>query len=96
MLQWYPVHYRIGAAPLITAAMVLVALLGRLALPGSALVVWPLVAALPVICLLHLYLIIDDEAMNKLDALFYALVHLPLAFVVWTFCLIHASGGSLF
>ncbi len=96
MLQWYPVHYRIGAAPLITAAMVALALIGRLILPGSALVLWPLYAAMPVIVLLHLYLIIDDQSMVKLDALFYALVHLPLAFVVWTFCLIHATGGALF
>ncbi|MBY5993551.1 hypothetical protein KUV81_15670 [Ferrimonas balearica] len=95
-MQWYPVHYRIGAAPLITAAMVVLALLGRLLLPGSALVVWPLFAAMPLICLLHLYLLLDDDAMGKLDALFYALVHLPLAFVVWTFSLIHATGDSLF
>ncbi|GAA5192236.1 hypothetical protein [Ferrimonas gelatinilytica] len=95
MLHWYPNHYRIGAAPAVTVAMVLLAIVARAILPGAAIFIWPLFATLPLVLILHLYLLIDDDTMSRLDAFFYALVHLPLAFVIWTFSLIYANGGNL-
>ncbi|WP_028117736.1 hypothetical protein [Ferrimonas senticii] len=95
MLQWYPNQIKIGAAPALTLVMVALALLGRL-LPPSNLILWPLMATLPLIALVHLWLMVDDEVMDRLDAFFYALVHLPLAFVVWTFSIVFASGSNIF
>ncbi|SHI23000.1 hypothetical protein [Ferrimonas marina] len=95
MLQWYPNHFRIGAAPVVTMAMVVVAIIGRMVLPGASFFMWPLFASLPLVLALHIYLLVDDNTMSRLDALFYALVHLPLAFVIWTFSVIYANGGNL-
>lgn len=96
MLQWYPTQVRIGSAPAVTIFMVIIAIVGRAVMPGAPVFMWPLYATLPIVALLHLYLLIDDESMNKLDATFYALVHLPLAFVVWTFSIMFATGSDLF
>ncbi|GAA4900023.1 hypothetical protein [Ferrimonas pelagia] len=95
MFQWYPSHYRIGAAPVVTLAMVVIAILSRALLPGSALFTWPLMATLPLVLVLHMLLLFDEGSMTKMDAFFYALIHLPLAFVIWTFALVYANGGDL-
>ncbi|WP_298442288.1 hypothetical protein [uncultured Ferrimonas sp.] len=95
MLQWYPSQVRIGAAPAVTILMVLIAITARLFWPGAPLFMWPLYAALPLVALLHILLMLDERSMTKLDALFYALVHLPLAFVVWTFAILFANGSDL-
>ncbi|QIZ78760.1 hypothetical protein HER31_00140 [Ferrimonas lipolytica] len=95
-MKWYPNQVRIGAAPIVTIMMVFIAILGRTIWPGSPLFMWPLYAALPLVALLHILLVLDDSSMSRLDSMFYALVHIPLAFVVWTFSILFANGSNVF
>ncbi|MCL1057534.1 hypothetical protein CXF83_05065 [Shewanella sp. Choline-02u-19] len=89
----YPEHYRVAAPPIITGAMVVWALLSRLVFgDASTYSLYPLLALFPLVILLHLILIWDARSMGRLDQSFYALVHCSLAFVVWTFCIMHVNG----
>lgn len=89
----YPERYRIAAPPLITGIMVIWALVSRLIFgDASPLSLYPLLALFPLIILLHLHLIWEAKSMTRLDQSFYALVHSALAFVVWTFAIMHVNG----
>ncbi|ABZ75367.1 conserved hypothetical protein [Shewanella halifaxensis HAW-EB4] len=89
----YPEPYRIALPPMITGFMVIWALLSRLVFgDASILSLYPLLALFPIIILLHLYLIWDARSMGRLDQSFYALIHCALAFVVWTFAIMHVNG----
>lgn len=91
----YPVQYQLAAPPLTTAFMVLWALLSR-AILGDAnpFSLYPLMLLFPAIIGLHVYLIWLESGMKRLDQFFYGLVHIPLAFVVWTFCIMHVNGNG--
>lgn len=89
----YPDTYRLMAPPLTTVTMVLWAIIAALLFaPGSAFANYPLFLLFPLILIQHLYLIWHAHGMGRLDQFFYALVHGPLAFVVWTFAIMHVGG----
>ncbi|MCL1049916.1 hypothetical protein L2755_09815 [Shewanella abyssi] len=89
----YPERYRVAAPPIITGTMVVWALLSRLIFgAASQFSLYPLLALFPLVIFIHLVLIWDARSMGRLDQSFYALVHCSLAFVVWTFCIMHVNG----
>lgn len=91
----YPEQYRVAAPPITTALMVLWALIAGLVFPAKSLfALAPLLALFPVILLMHCYLIWHSDGMKRLDQVFYTLVHAPLAFVVWTFTIMHINGNA--
>ncbi|AEG12642.1 hypothetical protein Sbal183_0888 [Shewanella baltica OS183] len=91
----YPEQYRIATPPLTTAVMVAWALLSHsLFSDASPVALYPLLALFPLVIGLHLYLILLAKGMGRLDQFFYALVHIPLAFVVWTFTIMHVNGNA--
>lgn len=91
----YPEQYRIATPPITTAIMVGWALLSHSVLAdASPVALYPLFALLPLIIALHMYLIWLAKGMGRLDQFFYALVHIPLAFVVWTFTIMHVNGNA--
>lgn len=91
----YPEQYRLASPPLITAFMVFWAILSRGLLgDASPFSLYPLFVLFPMVIGVHLYLIWLAPGMKRLDQSFYALVHIPLAFVVWTFCIMHVSGNG--
>ncbi|MFB2685970.1 hypothetical protein ACE02B_12280 [Shewanella mangrovisoli] len=91
----YPEQYRIATPPLTTALMVAWALLSHsLLADASPFALYPLFMLFPVVIGLHLYLIWLAKGMSRLDQCFYALVHIPLAFVVWTFTIMHVNGNA--
>ncbi len=76
--------------------MVVWALLLDWLMPAAhPLALYPLLAFFPLVSLLHIYLMFDGRALKRLDALFYALVHIPLSFVVWTFCISLVMGKAI-
>ncbi|MCH4292986.1 hypothetical protein MJ923_01545 [Shewanella sp. 3B26] len=86
----YPEQYRNALPPLITAFIVVWAILGRaITGQGNPLFYYPLLVTYPVILCAHLWLIWHSQGMKRLDQGFYALVHGTLAFVVWTFAIMH-------
>ncbi|WP_300476448.1 hypothetical protein [Shewanella sp.] len=91
----YPEQYRIATPPLTTAVMVAWALFSHnLFSDASPVALYPLLALFPLVIGLHLYLIWLAKGMGRLDQFFYALVHIPLAFVVWTFTIMHVNGNA--
>ena len=91
----YPEHYRIATPPLTTATMVIWAFLSHsLFSDASPVALYPLLALFPLVITIHLYLIWLAKGMGRLDQCFYALVHIPLAFVVWTFTIMHVNGNA--
>jgi len=91
----YPEQYRLALPPLITAFMVLWSLLTRPLLgDASPFALYPLLLLFPLVLGLHLHLIWEAAGLRRLDQAFYALVHGILAFVVWTFCIMHVGGHS--
>ncbi|GIU44362.1 hypothetical protein [Shewanella algidipiscicola] len=92
----YPQQYRLAAPPLITVLMVVWALLSR-ALLGDASPIgfYPLFMLFPLNILLHGQLLWQAKGMERLDQALYAFIHLSLAFVVWTFAIMHVNGHSL-
>ncbi|WP_345880934.1 hypothetical protein [Shewanella algae] len=91
----YPEQYRLALPPLITAFMVLWSLLTRPLLgDASPFALYPLLLLFPLVLGLHLHLIWQAAGLRRLDQAFYALVHSILAFVVWTFCIMHVGGHS--
>ncbi len=92
----YPEHYQLAAPPLVTALMVIWSLLSRLILgDASAIAFYPLFMLFPLVLLLHGHLIWAAKGMEKLDQSIYAFIHLSLAFVAWTFAIMHINGHSL-
>ena len=92
----YPEQYRLAAPPITTVLMVCWALLGRMILgDANTLVLYPLMSLFPLVIGLHIYLIWHANGLSRLDQSFYALVHIPLAFVVWTFTIMHVNGGAI-
>lgn len=91
----YPEQYRTATPPLTTTFMVLWALLGHSFLAdASPFVLYPLMILFPFVILFHGYLIWLAKGMSRLDQCFYALVHIPLAFVVWTFTIMLVNGEA--
>lgn len=91
----YPEQYRIATPPLTTAIMVGWALLSHsLFADASPVALYPLLTLFPLVIGMHLYLIWFARGMGRLDQCFYALVHIPLAFVVWTFTIMHVNGHA--
>ncbi|ABO22656.1 hypothetical protein SHLO109777_09680 [Shewanella loihica] len=91
----YPEQYRLAAPPLVTALMVLWSIVSR-ALFGddSAIAFYPLFMLFPLNILLHGKLIWQAKGIERLDQSIYAFIHLSLAFVVWTFAIMHVNGHS--
>ncbi|MGI2258774.1 hypothetical protein [Shewanella sp. GXUN23E] len=89
----YPDAYRQMLPPLTTVAMIMWAIPAALIFPdGSAMANYPLFMLFALVLVEHLYLIWQAQGMSRLDQCFYALVHCPLAFVVWTFSIMHVGG----
>ncbi|QYJ75987.1 MULTISPECIES: hypothetical protein [Shewanella] len=92
----YPDQYRNAIPPLMTGFIVLWALVGRaIAGLGSPVFYYPLLAMYPLILAAHVWLIWHARGMRRLDQGFYALVHCTLAFVVWTFAIMHLRDAGL-
>lgn len=91
----YPEQYRLALPPIITAFMVFWSLVGH-AIFGDAnqFALAILLLLFPLILGLHLYLIWDAGGLKRLDQAFYGFVHGTLAFVVWTFCIMHLAGNG--
>lgn len=91
----YPEHFKYAAPPVATSIMVVWALLSQLVLPpGSLIGLVPLFFLFPGIIVIHILLIWDAQGMKRLDQCFYSLIHGPLAFVVWTFTIMHVGGNG--
>lgn len=91
----YPEQYQTAAPPLTTALMVIWALIAGVLLPPASLfALGPLLILFPITLLIHCYLIWQSVGMKRLDQVFYTLVHGPLAFVVWTFTIMHINGNA--
>ncbi|MCK8044790.1 MULTISPECIES: hypothetical protein [Shewanella] len=91
----YPEQYRVALPPIITGLMVVWALISRLIFgDASVLSLYPLLTLFPIVIFLHGMLIWDARSMGRLDQSFYALIHSALAFVVWTFAIMHVNGNS--
>ncbi|QLE84275.1 MULTISPECIES: hypothetical protein [Shewanella] len=92
----YPEQYRLAAPPLITAFMVLWTLITRPLLgDASPFALYPLFMLFPLVILLHLQLIWHaKDGMDRLDQATYALIHLCLSFVVWTFAIMNSNGTA--
>ncbi|WOT05678.1 hypothetical protein [Shewanella youngdeokensis] len=89
----YPEHYRVAAPPIITASMVVWSLLSRLVFgDASSFSLYPLLTLFPLVLFIHFMLIWEGKSIGRLDHAFYALIHGALAFVVWTFCIMHVNG----
>ncbi len=86
---------RLGAAPAITLLMMPLALLSHW-LNHNPLLYGLLYLTLPCVAFIHLLLLFDEQALPRIDSLFYALVHLPMAFVVWVFALLFATNATSF
>ncbi len=92
----YPESYRIALAPVITSIMVVWSLLLAAIMPdGHPVALYPLLSLFPIVSAVHLYLLVNANGLKRLDAFFYALVHVPLSFVVWTFCIMLVNGKSI-
>lgn len=92
----YPEQYRIATPPITTALMVAWSLLCHALLPDNSIfALYPLFTLFPFVVFSHLYLIYLSAGMSRLDQSFYALVHIPLAFVVWTFCIMLLTGKGI-
>ncbi len=92
----YPEQYRLAAPPLVTAFMVVWSILSRLILgDANPIGFYPLFMLFPLVILLHGHLIWSARGMDKLEQSIYAFIHLSLAFVVWTFSIMHINGHSL-
>ncbi|MFQ6370796.1 hypothetical protein [Shewanella sp. YIC-542] len=95
MLFPYPEQYRLALPPITTAVMVGWSLLGRALFgDGNTFILGVLLALFPLVIGLHLYLIWDAGGLKRLDQAFYGFIHSILAFVVWTFCIMHLAGNS--
>ncbi len=91
----YPEQYPIAAPPITTGIMVLWALIAGVIFPPASLIALvPLYCLFPAIILMHCYLTWQAQGMKRLDQVFYGLVHIPLAFVVWTFTIMHLNGDA--
>lgn len=91
----YPEQYRIALPPLTTGFMVIWAILSHtIFADASPFALYPLFLLFIVVVGAHFYLIIMSKGMQRLDQCFYALVHIPLAFVVWTFTIMHVNGHA--
>jgi hypothetical protein len=91
----YPEQYRVALPPMTTALMVVWALISHaIFTDASPFALYPLLALFPLIIATHLYLIWFAKGMSRLDQCFYALVHGSLAFVVWTFTIMHVNGNA--
>ncbi|UJF22737.1 hypothetical protein [Shewanella sp. OMA3-2] len=91
----YPEQYRTATPPLTTTFMVFWALLSHsLFADASPFALYPLMVLFPFVILFHGYLIWLAKGMSRLDQCFYALVHIPLAFVVWTFTIMLVNGEA--
>ncbi|MBT1444268.1 hypothetical protein KJI95_06980 [Shewanella sp. JM162201] len=92
----YPEAYRNAIPPLLTALIVAWAIIGR-ALTGSGNPVfyYPLLMMYPAILISHIWLIWHADGFKRLDQAFYGLVHGILAFVVWTFAIMHLRDAGL-
>ncbi|UCX03516.1 hypothetical protein [Shewanella glacialimarina] len=91
----YPEQYRTATPPLTTTFMVFWALLSHSVFAdASPFALYPLIILFPFVILCHGYLIWLAKGMSRLDQCFYALVHIPLAFVVWTFTIMLVNGEA--
>ncbi|GGP49154.1 hypothetical protein [Shewanella saliphila] len=91
----YPEQYRIALPPLTTGFMVIWAILSHtIFADASPFALYPLFLLFIVVVGAHFYLIVMSKGMQRLDQCFYALVHIPLAFVVWTFTIMHVNGHA--
>ncbi|WP_153912641.1 hypothetical protein [Shewanella sp. TC10] len=91
----YPEQYRLAAPPLTTSFMVFWALFSHsIFADASPFALYPLLSLFPLVLIGHVYLIWNAQGMSRLDQGFYALVHVPLAFVVWTFTIMHVNGTA--
>ncbi|AZG72014.1 hypothetical protein [Shewanella livingstonensis] len=91
----YPDQYRVAIPPITTAFMVAWALISHAVFAdASPFSLYPLLGLFPAVIGAHLYLIWLAKGMSRLDQCFYALVHIPLAFVVWTFTIMHVNGHA--
>ncbi|MBR9728359.1 hypothetical protein ACFOD0_11250 [Shewanella intestini] len=91
----YPEQYRLAAPPLMTSLMVFWALLSQPVFnDASPFALYPLFLLFPIVILTHGYLIWHAQGLTRLDQVFYGLVHIPLAFVVWTFTIMHVNGNA--
>ncbi|WP_372871400.1 hypothetical protein [Shewanella sp.] len=92
----YPEQYKNALPPLVTALIAVWAILGRaIAGLGSPVFYYPLLMMYPLILVCHLWLIWHAQGLKRLDQGFYALVHGALAFVVWTFAIMHLRDAGL-
>ncbi|QDE29933.1 MULTISPECIES: hypothetical protein [Shewanella] len=91
----YPEQYRVALPPITTGFMVIWAILSHaIFVDASPFALYPLLCLFPAAIGVHLYLILIAKGMSRLDQCFYALVHIPLAFVVWTFTIMHVNGHA--
>jgi len=91
----YPEQYRTATPPITTAFMVFWALISHsIFADASPFALYPLMMLFPLVIISHGYLIWLAQGMTRLDQCFYALVHIPLAFVVWTFTIMHVNGNA--
>ncbi|GGP92309.1 hypothetical protein [Shewanella ulleungensis] len=91
----YPEQYRTALPPITTGVMVIWAILSHaIFADASPFALYPLFLLFPAAICAHLYLILLSKGMQRLDQCFYALVHIPLAFVVWTFTIMHVNGHA--
>ncbi|MDO6620302.1 MULTISPECIES: hypothetical protein [unclassified Shewanella] len=91
----YPEQYRLATPPLTTSFMVFWALLSHsIFADASPFALYPLMALFPLVVFSHVFLIWNAQGLSRLDQGFYALVHIPLAFVVWTFTIMHVNGNA--
>ncbi|PKG78810.1 hypothetical protein CXF80_11095 [Shewanella sp. Actino-trap-3] len=91
----YPDQYRVAMPPMTTAFMVVWALTSHaIFVDASPFSLYPLLVLFPAVIGSHLHLIWLAKGMSRLDQCFYALVHIPLAFVVWTFTIMHVNGHA--
>ncbi|MBV7314155.1 hypothetical protein [Shewanella sp. NIFS-20-20] len=96
----YPESYRLAIPPLTSLFMVVWALLTPLwqwLSPADVAghypwFLYPLFASFAIAVLGHGYLIVLSPGLKRLDQAFYALVHLPLAFVIWIFAIMQMLG----
>ncbi|BDM63301.1 hypothetical protein NFHSH190041_07530 [Shewanella sp. NFH-SH190041] len=91
MLFPYPESYKLALPPLTTTLMVIATLI-TVPFNVGEIIYYPIIALFALVVLEHLYLIWDNGGISRLEQVFYALIHCPLAFVIWTFCLMHING----
>ncbi|MCL1142304.1 hypothetical protein [Shewanella gaetbuli] len=91
----YPEQYKTATPPITTAVMVFWAFLSHAIFAAqSQFALYPLMLLFPMVVAVHGYLIWTAQGMGRLDQCFYALVHVPLAFVVWTFTIMYVNGNA--